>query len=163
MEPITFILGALCCLGGMFVLMALVGFVVWRSQRSSKPSGPPAGGTPGAAESGSGMPASKGALPSAASEDLSGGASVGAGASVVRGGASVDDVEDFDEDGPTTLIDTRSAELKGLLGTPELPEVEFRWTCRPYGSRYDDGKPGDSWPDLELKSSIAERPNQSNF
>jgi hypothetical protein len=60
-------------------------------------------------------------LPSSASADLSGGALGGLG---LAGGASLDEVEDFDEDGPTTLMDTRSPELRGLLGTPVLPAVD---------------------------------------
>ena len=43
----------------------------------------------------------------------------------------------------------------GTIGCdPDLPAVKYLWTCRPYGSRYDDGQPDDGWPDRESRAYL---------
>ncbi len=114
MEPITILLGAMCCLGFLLVLVALVGVVIWRLQRSSRSpveaiSAPP---TPGA------QPAVAESTASAtAATERPVGASADSDAGAGLGDAAPDGVDDFDEDGPTILMDSRSLEMSALLGS----------------------------------------------
>ena len=121
MEPITILLGAMCCLGSLFVLIALVGVVIWRLQRSSTPpagavSAPPAPGAQSAV-SGSAVPVTGGA-------ERSVGALVDPKAGGDRGDAVLGGVEDFDEDGATIPVDTRSLETSVRLETASSPSPD---------------------------------------
>lgn len=98
MEMIIAALSGICCLSGLVVAVVAAVILSRRSKGGADASEGPAPSGPKAVE----PPASSSSpFPASASADLS---SAGPGASLVpRAGG---EVEDFDEDGPTTLVDT---------------------------------------------------------
>lgn len=114
-ELLIPLLSGLCCLSALVVVVVAAVLLLRRSKASSAEGGGPAASSP-ALQSGS-APASS-PFPASASAEL-GGASGGP-----SGRAAVGmDVEDFDEDGPTTLVDTVARRPGPSVGpSPRSPQ-----------------------------------------
>lgn len=107
MNLILVALAAVCCLSALMVTVVAAAILYRRSQASGEGAAAPEAASAQAAIDG--PPASGGSpFPASASVDLT-------GSGPDRFGGSIgDEVEDFDEDGPTTLVDTIARRPDGL-------------------------------------------------
>lgn len=123
MDPISIIVGLFCCGGFTFVLLAVVGLLVWKFRQSNTAETAVSTPSPAGPEGAASAEPEQRELPSAASAALSPPPVPAPSPPVARGTGGPSTPERFPEDGPTTLVDTTAPGMRDMLRTPSVPDA----------------------------------------